>query len=116
MVAERAEVVSRRVHGRDVGLALVFDRERGAVGVVARIDQPHRRAPLPHLFPDLLHECRPAGDPADIPVLPQPLDVGGCRIRIAERLQVAVGVVGVQDGQGDLPVGRPQGGGQTEHE
>ena len=115
VVAERDEVVADRVHRRHVGLALVLGRERRAVAVVADVDQPHGDAAPLLLGADLLHERRAPRDAADVGAHLQLTDRRSRRHqrRVAERQQVAVGVVGMEDGE---PGRRGLGHGERRHD
>jgi len=101
VVAERREVVARRVHGRDVRLAVVLRREGRPVGVVSDVHQPDGNAAALLLRPDLLRERRAPRDAANVPADREAgqFRAGRHDCRIAERQQVAVRVVRMEDGQ-----------------
>lgn len=103
VVPDRREGVAGGVHGLDVRLPVVFERERGAVGEVSRVDEPDGGVLRLEFLADPLDQRSAPRDAADVRPRGEPLQAGARRhdSGVAERQQVTVRVVRVEDRQRD---------------
>ena len=104
MVTETTECVARSIHGRNVRFAVILRRKSRSVGKIPGVDQPHGRSLPTEFVAEALDNCGSARNTTYIrsrDELRQIRSEGRSR-RIAERQEVAVGVICVKDGQGNL--------------